>query len=685
MSNTSRIARYARRYIEKGWRVVPIPSREKAPCLKSWQKLRIVESEVNKYFDDDSNIGILLGEPSDGLVDVDLDCEESINLAPHFLPATDRIHGRRSAQNSHYFYRTKPCAETEKYRDVDGESLVELRSTGLQTVIPPSIHPSGEHLRWAKEGKPARVSPDELSSRVRRLAACTLLARHWPHKGSRNEASLAVAGILLRAGWDEGEASDFIELAARAADDEQYEKRGKAVGETRRKLDKDAHTTGRPRLAELIGTDAVNKLCEWLGINDVPDPASDFSDPGCPRPVLGDAALYGLAGDIVRAIEPETEADPAALLVQTLVAFGSCIGPGSYYEIEAAKQRGNLFCIVVGRSSKSRKGTAWAHIIRIFRRVDPKWAENQILTGLSSGEGLIWSVRDQDVKKSNVNDQSEDVVVSVLDKRVLVLQSEFASVLRVQRREGNTLSAILRNAWDSGTMGILTKNSPVKATEGHVSIIGHITEDELQKELTAKDEANGYANRFLFACASRSKSLPLGGDVNEQTIDELVQRLTEARRFAMNIGKMRFSTNATKLWIERYDRLSREIPGMLGAITSRSEAQVLRLSLLYALLSCSRAIKTVHLRAALSLWKYCQKSARYIFGGTLGDKIADRILVALKTKPKGLSRNDIRELFKRNLEEDRIDRALKFLAQHRLARSAKESTAGRPKEMWYAT
>jgi hypothetical protein len=182
-----------------------------------------------------------------------------------------------------------------------------------------------------------------------------------------------------------------------------------------------------------------------------------------------------------------------------------------------------------------------------LRRVDPAWAENQILTGLSTGEGLIWSVRDPEAKKSKTKEQSEDVVVSVLDKRVLVLQSEFASVLRVQRREGNTLSAILRNAWDSGTMGILTKNSPVKATGGHVSIIGHITEDELRKELTATDEANGYANRFLFVCASRSKQLPLGGDVKEEAICDLVQRLTKARRFAMNVDKMYFSTNATKL------------------------------------------------------------------------------------------------------------------------------------------
>jgi hypothetical protein len=312
------------------------------------------------------------------------------------------------------------------------------------------------------------------------------------------------------------------------------------------------------------------------------------------RPKLGERALDGLAGDIVRAIEPETEADPAAILVQTLVAFGNCVGPRPYFEIEATKQRANLFSMIVGRSSKSRKGTAWAHVIRIFKRVDPVWSEKQILTGLSSGEGLIWSIRDREPKDSkSKKHQSEDDTVNVVDKRILVLQSEFASVLRVQRREGNILSANLRNAWDSGKMGILTKNSPVKATGAHVSIIGHITEDELRKELTATDEANGYANRFLFVCADRSKLLPLGGHVNEGALSQRVQRLIEARRFARSVRELSFSKNAESLWIERYPRLTREIPGMLGVITSRSEAQVLRLSILYALITAQEKSKPI--------------------------------------------------------------------------------------------
>ena len=160
--------------------------------------------------------------------------------------------------------------------------------------------------------------------------------------------------------------------------------------------------------------------------------------------------LYGLAGDIVRAIEPQTEADPVAILAQLLVAFGNCIGPRPYFEIEATKHRANLFCIIVGRSSRSRKGTSLAHVRRILNQVDRPWCDKQIITGLSSGEGLIWAARDPEKpKRTGEKAQSEDDFVTVVDKRFMVIQSEFSRVLRVQRREGNTLSSILRSAWDS--------------------------------------------------------------------------------------------------------------------------------------------------------------------------------------------------------------------------------------------
>jgi hypothetical protein len=106
-------------------------------------------------------------------------------------------------------------------------------------------------------------------------------------------------------------------------------------------------------------------------------------------------AYYGLAGEIAHAIEPHTEADPAAVLIQLLVAFGNVVGHTAYYQVEADQHHTNLFTVLVGDSSKARKGTSWGHVKSIFGEIDPSWQNDRLTTGLSSGEGLIWAVKDE--------------------------------------------------------------------------------------------------------------------------------------------------------------------------------------------------------------------------------------------------------------------------------------------------
>jgi len=529
------------------------------------------------------------------------------------------------------------------------------------------------------------VEAEELLSATHRLAAACLLARHWPETGSRNTASLALAGCLLRADRERVEAEEFVSLVARAANDEEWKKRRTVIRSTLKKLRKDGHATGKPSLNKLMDERVVQRALEWLGVGTNPV----INHPhrarnGWPKK-LAETAFYGLAGDFVRLIEPETEADPAALLVQFLVAFGNAIGPQPCFDIEGVWQKTNLFCLVVGRSAKARKGTAWAHVKRILEDVDRKWTQKCHASNLSSGEGVIWAVRSPNSKKDRGEERERgNVEKVVIDKRLMVIQSEFASALRIQRREGNVLSAILRQAWDSGKLRVLTKNSPVETTGAHVSVIGHITLHELRRELSETDEANGYANRFLLVCAERTKLLPLGGRIDKQVLRPLVRRLIEVKFHSRKVGRLEFSPKARKLWCQRYPRLTAEVPGMLGAITARAEAQVLRLAIIYALLGRSDTIKTQHLRAALAVWRYCAHSARYIFGGAMGDRIADRILQALRARKEGMSRTDIRNLFKRNLDAERISRALDFLAQYSLAACLIEETEGRPIERWSA-
>ena len=239
--------------------------------------------------------------------------------------------------------------------------------------------------------------------------------------------------------------------------------------------------------------------------------ATSSSGNNWPEPVA-DAAFHGLAGEFVRMVEPNTEADPAALLMQFLVAFGALVGRGPHFKVEGDEHHANLNLLLVGATAKGRKGTALGRVRGVYERI-AYWKPH--VSGLSSGEGIKYHVRDaREETKQNKNGElvTEVTDEGVTDKRLLVIESEFASALRAAQRQGSTLSPTMREAWDSGNLRTLTKHDPVTATGAHICIIGHITADELRAELTATDTANGFANRFLFVAVKRSKVLPFGGE-----------------------------------------------------------------------------------------------------------------------------------------------------------------------------
>jgi putative DNA primase/helicase len=154
----------------------------------------------------------------------------------------------------------------KKFADVNGSCLVEVRSTGQQTVVPPSIHPSGELVVWEAEGEPERIASEDLSDQVSRLAAAALLARHWPSEGSRHETALALAGFLLRGGWNEAESAAFIRAVTMTAGDEEWCGRQDDVRSTAQRLADEHGVTSGGRLKELLGSQVFGQLSDWLGL-----------------------------------------------------------------------------------------------------------------------------------------------------------------------------------------------------------------------------------------------------------------------------------------------------------------------------------------------------------------------------------------------------------------------------------
>lgn len=408
-----------------------------------------------------------------------------------------------------------------------------------------------------------------------------------------------------------------------------------------------------------------------------------------PEP-LAEEAFYGLAGDIVKTIEPHTEADPAALLFSYFVLYGNAIGRIAYFKAEADEHHMNLFVTLAGATSKGRKGVSYGQSKKLFEAIDDGWTRSRITQGLSSGEGLIWAVRDeQRTVKINKKGEEEEILTvdGVDDKRLLVVEQEFASTIRVLKREGNTLSAIIRKSWDDGDLNSLTKNALAQATGAHISLLTHITKDELLRYLDTTEAANGFGNRFLWVCVKRSKCLPEGGQLHEVDFAGIIKRLRQAVDFGRVTGELKRDAEARDLWYAVYPELSEGKPGLMGAMTARAEAQVMRLACIYALLDLSREIKIEHLRAALACWDYCESSARFIFGDSLGDPVADAILKTLKESGKdGMTRTDISNYFGRNKGAAEISRALDLLAERGMIQRKKEfSGSGRATERWLKT
>jgi hypothetical protein len=692
-------------YLASGRLPIPIAHRGKKPIdpetgqeKLAWQQQRPTTADLPRLFPEGRalNVGILLGAPSGGLIDVDLDCAEAIAAAPLLLPQTGWVSGRKSRPRSHWWYEVSdpPHKAQDEYADLDGSVLLEVRSTGGQSVAPPGIHESGESIVWNTYTQPAHVEMSELLASARAVASVAILARHWPAKGQRDRAAMALSGGLVRAGWPAERVSLFCRAVAVAAGDEEARMRASKAAPTASKQEGGRLTTGWPILAKLLGPDGgevVARVRAWLGLADQSLPEVPLPEPPPWPAPPGEEAFHGLPGRIVRTIEPVSEADPTALLVQVLVAFGNVIGRAAYFDVESDRHHANEFVVLVGQTSKARKGTSWGRVSGLFRASQGQWARERVQSGASSGEGIIWAVRDPIQKRECIKERGHPVRYEeveadpgVADKRLLIYEPEFANVLKQPERKGNNLSAVLRQAWDGLDMQTLTRNSPARATGAHVSLIGHITADELRRYLTETEIANGYGNRHLWICTKRSKPLPEGGSVDARAWDALQAELAQALAFASSAGVVTRDEDARALWWTVYGPLSEGRPGLAGSLLARGEAHVMRLAMLYALMDRSATIGAAHLLAALALWDYVERSVAHIFGDALGDPVADEILRLLRSCPNGLTRTEIREYFQRNQSSDRIGRALGLLLQYRLARRQEVQTKGRPAERWYA-
>ena len=706
------------KYAAGGWPVFPCLLNKKPVgqlASHGFKSASTDLAQVKKWWEarPDASIGIPTG-PRIGAFVLDVDLPEG----PASLDKLEATHGalpvtleqRTGSGGRQLFFRWPEGREVRNSASQLGEGL-DVRGDGGYVIVPPSRNLKGVY-EWLNESSIAEapswlldlVAPPR-ESRASRLPilegtpppgsdnygqaalrdelARLAQAAEGQRNHTLNQAAFALGQLVGGGILDRGQVESSLHAHALAIGLGEHEARktiasglGKGQLEPRRPQEREARPAEEKGGASTVSVAAMD---------------DDWTPPDRPWPVLSPKALAGIVGDFVKLATRKSEADPAAILATFLTRFGTELcgfapKSGPYVQVSDGWHRPRLFTAIVGDSSKARKGTSAQPVKRLFTFGDGEHFPATMTPGpLSSGEGLIFAVRDEVKVWQTGKKAGEEAgwVVSdpgVTDKRLFVLDEELAAALHSTNRKGNILSTVLRGLWDSGDAAPITKTSPTKTTGAHVCIVSHVTIAELKAMLDQVQVFNGFANRFLWVCARRQRLVPFPEPMPEVELNRIRRELVRLIQLAQGRGRIVLNDDARVMWEAAYPELAKAHPGISGCIINRGEAQAYRLAMIYALLDGQDRVNASHLEAALTFWSYCQASALFIFGEHEVDPVAEKIIAALKEGPK--STTELYQALGNNLTSDRMKTALEELTRDGRVRLDKVPTATKPKNLF---
>lgn len=352
--------------------------------------------------------------------------------------------------------------------------------------------------------------------------------------------------------------------------------------------------------------------------------------PKQPGPAWDDSILYGDAGKLIQKAAQFNESHPAGMLVDFLVSLGSIIGRGPYFNISATKHFTNEFMVRVGDSSKSRKGTGRDAIDQVLKLVDARWYSDRVTSGFGSSEAIINLIRDP-IVESKFNPRTKTfentTMPGIADKRLCVREGELASILVLAGKAESRADIVLRDGWDGKPLRNIVKgrgkdgfSNSNKCEEPHLSISADTTIHELRQKMPAGADENGFGNRFLYVFVYRVKDCPQGSPEWDWTQEIL--NFQQVVQFARTVKHVSMSKSARQWWNDNYSKFEHEGPeGLAGKMTRRAAAHIRRIAMLYALIDLTDQIELEHFHAAEKLWRYCEDSASFIFGGATREQL----------------------------------------------------------------
>lgn len=694
MTTTTATLEAALRYAARGWPVFPIAAGQKMPKAGTHGHLDATTDPdtIRGWFAGKPhlNVGMATGQAA-GVWVLDVDAktggaETLMDWSSEGLDVPETMLQKTGGGGRQYFF-TNPAGLVVRCNAGIIGSGIDIRGCGGYVVLPPSKRTGGGAYSWLDERDPVDAPPwligkiaaggaavtagDPLELSTESVVVTTLADHSGAAEGTRRADACRLVGCeIVRGTPPERIVMEAIAWSKRCRPPMPLDEIGTVLESLLRKEDAKQDDS----IAAVADGDEYDADLEGLVLR-------------CPQWPARPAVMleHGVVGDLMRRVEHETESDPVAMATTFLVCLGNVIGRSPHAMVDGTRHGINLFASIVGGTGEGRKGTSLGVVRAVMREVDPDWVKFCRTPNLTSGEGLIDRVRDPVFrmmpKKGSKTGEVEEVMVEtgVDDKRLLCTIEELAGTMRAGKSERSTLFQTMREAWDGSDLATMSKNSRRTATEPHVSIVAHITPEELNKLQTDADIYGGSWNRLLWIVSKRARLRPHGGDFDD--LAALQRQVLEVVAHGQSIGRMRRSREADRLWeAEYYRRASSRSGGVLGAIIGRAEPQILRLAMLAALCRRGATVERDDLAAALDLWRYVEQSVRMVFAGS-EDPLVARVIETIVSQP-GITRSTLHRAVAKTMPAGKFVDLLATVVATGAVVAERTETSGRPREVW---
>lgn len=634
--------------LENDLKILPIPTKSKKPIYKWDQNIKSID-ELNDYIEKNSNFAFLTGENNDFIViDVDkkhdgLETLEVLKENGFDLFKLSKFIVKSGGGGYHFYFKHDPSLEVKNLATKIG---IDIRANGGIIVGPYSTHENGNIYEIITENKDA-LDVTELTNLSENFFI--LLKRLNNEKSEKfilkqdfdnfdNSPFRQNDNIFIEGHRNEQVFKYLCKRSSEYANLESFKKFGHFVNQTKCKP---------PLLKSEIEGIIKNVFQNYRSSDSIQE--------------ISNEAYIGPLGKFIFDLSNYVEPCKESLLIQSLVVLGNLLNKKFYISISGNKLNTNLFAIILGKTSKARKGTSKRIVETIFRDIWGDELRNRTKRGLSSGEGLIHSLRDPAYGvKENKNGEQITVLIDqgIENKNAIYYEEEFSRVLKSSKRDTNNITEVIREAYDSGNLSVLTRNNPLTATNTNVSIIAQSTIEEFKNILKNVDCDNGFYNRFIFCKASRANVIPHTiSPIEIDAYHEFKIKMLKVKSFIelTNELEMEYSKDAMKLW-EKYYLETAYSDEINGNIKGRSEDQLQKVAMIYAISECSETIETRHLLASKAILDYCHQTIDYVFSSNKSEDLRDyKVLKYLKNNYK-VSRSKIfKDVFKNKIKGFEMD------------------------------